>query len=146
MILPGSVLFACTLNAIRSPMAELLLRHSHGGRIFVNSAGVDEAPLDPMAVEVMSEVGLDLRRHKAKTFEDLADTSFDLIVTLSPEAHQKAKEITRTASCDVEFWPVSDPAYFEGSRTNLLDAYRGLRDELARRIRDRFPGENREKS
>ena len=145
MIVPGSVLFACTLNAIRSPMAELLLKR-HAGRIYVDSAGVDEAPLDPMAVEVMAELGLDMRRHKAKTFEDLADTSFDLIVTLSPEAHQKAKEITRTLSCDVEFWPVADPAYFEGSRSALLDSYRALRDELARRIRDRFPTETREKS
>jgi protein-tyrosine-phosphatase len=139
MILPNSVLFACTLNAIRSPMAEALLKQAHGDHMYVDSAGVDEAPIDPMMIEVMSEVGIDLRRHKTKTFEDLADSSFDLIVTLSAEAHQKAKEMTRTTACEVEFWPVSDPAYFEGSRLSLLDSYRSLRNELARRIRDRFP-------
>ena len=137
--LPGSVLFCCTLNAVRSPMAEGLLKHLLGARVFVDSAGVRGEPVDPFAVAVMDEIGIDLRRHRAKTFEDLEDTSFDLIVSLSPEAQHKAVEMTRTMACEVEFWPTFDPSLAEGSRAARLDAYRQVRDSLLGRIRRRFP-------
>lgn len=137
--LPTSVLFACTYNAIRSPMAEALLKRYHGKRIFVDSVGVRDGEIDPFVVTVMNEVGIDLSRHRAKTFEDLDDTSFDLVVSLSPEAQHSAVEMTRTTACDVEFWRTFDPTVLEGSRDVMLDAFRSVRDWLDRRIRDRFP-------
>ncbi len=136
---PSSVLFACTFNAIRSPMAEALLKHHHGKRIYVDSVGVRAQEIDPFAVIVMEEIGIDLTRHKAKTFEELEDTSFDLVVSLSPEAQHSAVEMTRAMDCVVEFWPMLDPSHIEGSREAQLDAYRAVRDTLQRRILARFP-------
>lgn len=135
-----SVLFACTMNQVRSPLAESLMKHFHGQRIYVDSAGVragDE--VDPFAVVVMDELGIDLSRHRCKTFDDLEDNNFDLIVTLSPEAHHRAMELTRTMACDVEFWNTFDPTLVDGSRDAMLEAYRQVRDGLLTRIRDRFP-------
>jgi protein-tyrosine-phosphatase len=137
--LPGSVLFCCTLNALRSPMAEGILKLLHGQRIFVDSVGVRSGELDAFAITVMDEIGLDISRHRAKTFDDLEDTSFDLIISLSPEAHHQALELTRTMACEVEFWNTLDPSIIEGSREARLDAYRDVRDTLMRRIRERFP-------
>jgi protein-tyrosine-phosphatase len=136
---PGSVLFACTFNSIRSPMAEALLKHFHGQRIYVDSVGVRSAEIDPFAVAVMDEIGIDVAQHQAKTCDDLEDTSFDLVVSLSPEAQHSAVELTRTMACDVEFWPMHDPTAVEGSRAEILDAYRELRDHLRKRILERFP-------
>ena len=89
--LPSSVLFACTFNSIRSPMAEAMMRHLHGRRIYVDSVGVREADLDPFAVAVMDEIGIDIRSTSAKTFDELEDTSFDLVISLSPEAQHSAR-------------------------------------------------------
>lgn len=137
--LPSSVLFACTFNSIRSPMAEALLKHLHGRHIYVDSVGVREHPLDPFAAAVMEEIGIDLKRHRAKTFDNLEDTSYDLVISLSPEAQHSAVELTRTMACDVEFWPVFDPTAVEGSREETLAAYRMVRDHLRKRILERFP-------
>ncbi len=139
MALPGSVLFACTMNSIRSPIAEGLLKHMHGRRIFIDSVGLRAAPIDPLAVEVMSEIGVDLRGHQSKTFDDLADSSFDVIVTLSPEAQHRAIEMTRIMACDVEYWQTLDPTIVEGTREQRLASYRQVRDYLAARLRERFP-------
>ncbi len=137
--LPDSVLFACTENALRSPMAEAMLKHLHGHRIFVDSVGVRAGELDRFAVEVMAEIGLDISKHRAKTFEDLQDTSFDLIVSMSPEAQHGAVELTRSSAAEVEFWHIPDPSMAEGGRAARLDAYRDVRDRLQARIRERFP-------
>ncbi len=137
--LPGSVLFCCTLNALRSPMAEGLLKVLHNRRVFVDSVGVRAGELDPFAVAVMDEIGIDISRHRSKSFDNLDDTSFDLIISLSPEAHHRALEMTRTMACEVEFWNTFDPSIVEGSREVRLDAYREVRDTLMRRIRERFP-------
>ena len=137
--LPGSVLFCCTRNAIRSPMAEAILKMLHGRRIFVDSAGVRGGDVDGFAVAVMDEIGLDLTRHRAKTFDELEDTSFDLIVSLSPEAQHRAVELTRTMAAEVEFWKTMDPSIVEGNREVRLDAYRQVRDWLMARIQARFP-------
>jgi protein-tyrosine-phosphatase len=107
----------------------------------VGSAGVRKGELDPFAVAVMAEIGIDISRHKPVTFEELEDwegLNFDLIVTLSPEAHHRALELTRTSAIDVEYWPTPDPTGLEGSRDQQLDAYRQLRDQLSTRIRERF--------
>ncbi len=137
--LPGSVLFCCTMNAVRSPMAEGILKHLHGTRIYVDSVGVRKGAIDGFAIAVMDEIGIDLQRHRTKSFDNLEDTSFDLIVSLSPEAQHKAVEMTRTMACEVEFWPIMDPTFIEGGREERLEAYRQVRDALMRRIRQRFP-------
>ena len=137
--LPSSVLFACTRNAIRSPMAEAILRHFHPRRIFVASVGVRPAELDPFAAAVMAEIGLSIEGHRPRGFEDLQDSFFDVIVSLSPQAQHAAVELTRTMACDVEYWPTYDPSIAEGNRAQRLDAYRQVRDQLMARITARFP-------
>lgn len=136
--LPGAVLFACTRNAVRSPMAEALLKHLLGHRVYVDSTGVRAGEIDPFVIEVMDEIGIDLSRHRSKSFDDLEDTSYDLIVSLSPEAQHKAVELTRTMACEVELWNTFDPSIVEGNREIRLEAYRQVRDELKRRIEERF--------
>lgn len=136
---PSSVLFACTFNSIRSPMAEAMLKHFHGRHIYVDSVGVRDAAIDPFAVTVMEEIGIDISGHRAKTFDELEDTSFDLVVSLSPEAQHSAVELTRAMACEVEFWPVLDPTVIEGNREEMLAAYRLVRDHLQKRILERFP-------
>jgi len=138
---PQAVLFACGLNSVRSPMAAALFRQMFGRTTYVGSAGVRRGELDPFAVAAMDEIGLDIAKHRPMTFEDLEDwegLNFDLIVTLTPEAHHKALELTRTVAADVEYWPTPDPTIQEGNREQRLDAYREVRDQLMRRIRERF--------
>ena len=137
--LPSAVLFCCTQNAIRSPMAEGMLKHRLGKQIYVDSVGVRAGELDPFAVSAMDEIGIDIAKHKSKTFDALEDSSFDLIISLSPEAQHKAVDMTRTMACDVEFWNTFDPSIIEGSREQRVDAYRDVRDRLMERIRERFP-------
>ena len=138
---PQSVLFACALNSVRSPMAESLLRHMFPHGLYVKSAGARKGELDPFAVAVMAELGQDISAHKPITFEELEDwegLNFDLIITLSPEAHHKALELTHTIAADVEYWPTPDPTGTEGSRDQKLAAYREVCDGLLMRIRRRF--------
>jgi protein-tyrosine-phosphatase len=138
---PQSVLFACGLNSIRSPMAAELFRQRFGKIMYVGSAGVRSGEPDPFAVAVMEEIGLDISKHKPHTFEELDEwegLNFDLIVTLSPEAHHKALELTRTLAADVEYWATPDPSDTGGNREQALDAYRAVRDQLERRINERF--------
>lgn len=137
--LPSAVLFACTMNSIRSPMAEAILKYLHGQRIYVDSAGARSGEIDGFAIAVMDEIGIDLSKHKSKTFDDLEDSSFDLVITLSPEAQHKAVEMTRVMACDVEFWNTFDPSVVEGGREERLQAYRMVRDDLMRKIKARFP-------
>ena len=140
---PQAVLFACGLNSVRSPMAAGLFRQIIGRASYVASAGVRKAELDPFAVAVLEEVGIDISRHRPMTFEELEDwegLNFDLIVTLSPEAHHRALELTRTIAADVEYWPTHDPTAIEGTREQRLSAYREVRDQLTERIRARFGG------
>jgi len=135
------VLFACGMNAVRSPMAAALMSQMFGRTIYVGSAGVQKGELDPFAVAAMEEIGIDIARHKPMTFEELEDLeglNFDLIVTLSPPAHHKALDLTRTIAAEVEYWPTVDPTGTEGSREQRLNAYREVRDQLLARIRERF--------
>ena len=138
--LPSAVLFACTMNSIRSPMAESILKFLHGDRIYVDSAGVRSLDIDGYAITVMDEIGIDLARHRTKTFDDLEDDSFDLIISLSPEAQHKAVEMTRWMSCEVEFWNTFDPNIVESEDREIkLEAYRQVRDQLMERLKARFP-------
>ena len=132
------MLIACTMNAVRSPMAAAILRHLMRGRLYVELAGVRAGALDPMAVEAMEEIGLEIGKHRPRRFEDVEDGSFDLVITLSPEAQHKAMELTRTAATKVEYWPTQDPTAVEGSREQRLAAYRAVRDQLMERLKARF--------
>jgi protein-tyrosine-phosphatase len=142
--LPGAVLFACNFNRVRSPMAEALLKRAYGDRVFVDSCGLkppeEEAGrgIDPFAEAVMAEISCDLQSHRAKTFDDLEDGSFDLIVSLTPEAQHRAVELTRGRAAEIEYWPTFDPTLAEGSREARLTAYREVRDALAAKIAERF--------
>ena len=138
---PQAVLFACGLNAVRSPMAAGLLQQLFGKTVYVGSAGVQKGELDPFAVAAMAEIGIDISRHQPVTFEELEELeglNFDLIVTLSPRAHHKALELTRTLAAEVEYWPTVDPTAAEGNREQRLEAYRQVRDQLLAHIRERF--------
>jgi protein-tyrosine-phosphatase len=145
---PGAVLFACNFNRVRSPMAEALLKRLAGDRIFVDSCGLKHASdfvdpdarltVDPLAAEVMAEVGCDLSRYKVKTFDELEDDSFDLVISLTPQAQHRAVEMARGRAAEIEYWPIHDPTLTEGSRQARLDAYRLTRDSLAQRIARRF--------
>ena len=138
---PHAVLFACGFNSVRSPMAAGLFKQMIGRATYVASAGVRKDELDPFAVAALEEVGIDISRHRPMTFEELEDwegLNFDLIVTLSPEAHHKALELTRTIAADVEYWPTPDPTAIEGTREQRLAAYREVRDQLTERIKSRF--------
>src|SRR6201995_409728 len=138
---PQAVLFACGLNSVRSPMAESLLQRMFPQALYVKSAGVRKGELDPFVVSVMAELGQDLSTHKPTTFEELEDwegLNFDLIITLSPEAHHKALDLTRTVAADVEYWPTHGPSTSDGNREEKLDAYRAVRDMLQARIKERF--------
>jgi protein-tyrosine-phosphatase len=139
LALPGSVLFACTHNSVRSPIAEAYMKHLFGRRVFVDSVGVRKADIDGFAITVMDEIGLDLRTHRAKTFDELEDSSFDLIVTMSPEAHHTALEWTRLTAADVEYWPTLDPTALEEDRERRLGIYREVRDSIMKHINERFP-------
>lgn len=138
--LPSAVLFSCTMNSVRSPMAESIMKFLHGHRVFVDSVGVRTADIDGYAIAVMDEIGIDLSRHNAKTFDDLEDTYFDCVITLSPEAQHRAIELTRVMACDLEFWNTMDPSLIDSEdREVRLEAYRQVRDQLMQRIKDRFP-------
>lgn len=139
MALPGAVLFACTQNKVRSPLAAALLRLRHGREVFVDSCGLKPAEeVDAFAAVVADEMGADLSRHAPKGFHDIDDGSFDLIVSLSPEAHHHALEFARHMACEVQYWPTIDPTAVEGTREQRLEAYRRTRDGLLLRIDERF--------
>ncbi len=135
---PASALFACTLNAVRSPMAEVITKAYYGNRIYVDSVGVRTGELDGFAVAAMDEIGIDLAGHKPKSFDQLEDSFYDVIVSLSPEAQHRAVEMTRTMACEVEFWNTFDPTIIEGNRDVRLEAYRQVRDTLKKRVEARF--------
>jgi protein-tyrosine-phosphatase len=140
---PRAVLFACGLNAVRSPMAAALARDMLPG-LRVASAGVRKGELDPFAVAAMAEIGIDITEHQPMTFEELEDwdgLDFDLIVTLAPEAHHKALELTHRLAAEVEYWPTADATAIEGNREQRLDGYRAVRDQLMEHVRARFAGQ-----
>ena len=138
---PLNVLFVCSRNAVRSPMAAALFKHMFGRSTYVESVGVRKGELDPFAVSALDEIGIDIGKHRPRTFEELEEyegLNFDLIVSLAPEAHHKALDLTRTIAAEVEYWPTPDPTLASGNREQMLYAYREVRDGLMRRIRERF--------
>ena len=136
--LPSSLLFACSENSVRSPMAEALAKRLYGVRAYFDSAGVQSGEVDTFVLAVLDEMGVDLHRHRVKALEDVDPGEFDLIVTLSPEAHHAALELTRDVATEVEYWPTPDPSAVEGGREARLRAYRAMRDALMARMQARF--------
>ena len=136
--IPTSVLFACNQNSVRSPMAEALTKHFFGHRIYVESVGVRASEVNPMSVAVLDEIGIDLKGHKSKSFAELEDLSFDLVISLTPEAHHQAANLTRSMDCEIEYWPTPDPTLVDGNRETQIQAFRDLRDTLERKIMQRF--------
>jgi protein-tyrosine-phosphatase len=136
--MPSAVLFICGQNSIRSPIAEALARSLLPSTVYVASAGVEKGEPDHFVDEVLEEVGLKRTSAHPKTFEELEDHYFDLIITLSPKAHHMALELTRTTSVHVEYWPTPDPTLVRGRRTQILDAYRDVREHLKHHILERF--------
>jgi arsenate reductase len=141
---PSSVLFCCDYNAVRSPMAEGIMKKNYGTRIYVQSAGVkNELEIDGFAIAVCAEIGVDLDRHRVRSFHQMEEwgdkiDSYDLIVALSPAAQRQALEYTRYHAIDVEYWPIFDPTGLGETREAKLGSYRQARDQIARRIRERF--------
>jgi protein-tyrosine-phosphatase len=136
--LPASVLFACSQNSVRSPIAEALARHLFGHRAYFDSAGLRAEDPDPFAVAALEEIGIDLHHRHGKTLEDVDPSSFELIITLSPEAHHAALAAVGSVATEVEYWPTIDASAVEGSRDARLEAYRQVRDGLLARLRRRF--------
>jgi protein-tyrosine-phosphatase len=136
--LPSAVLFACTLNAIRSPMAAAIMHHHYGHKTYVASCGIAAGDPDPFVGMIMDEIGIDLKKHRPHSFEDLEDSAFDLLITLSPEAKTKAEDMSRTMAIEIENWTVVDPSQTQGSREQLLDAYREVRDDIVKKVKTRF--------
>jgi len=138
--LPGSVLFVCNLNAVRSPMAEALAKSLYGKRIFIDSAGLEPHPRDPFVINVMTEIGVDMAEDHPMDVEEINIGSFDLVICLTEEARARVVELTRGQAVDIDFWPTIDPfaGGEQGSREQKLEAYRHLRDDLRRRIEQRF--------
>jgi len=141
---PQAVLFCCDHNAVRSPMAEGIMKRDYGTRIFVQSAGVkSDLEIDGFAVAVCAEIGVRLERHRVRTFAEMEEWGdqigqYDLIVALSPAAQRQALEYTRFHHIEVDYWPVFDPTGIGETRAAKLDAYRHTRDQIAGRIAERF--------
>jgi protein-tyrosine-phosphatase len=136
---PSSVLFACNFNRVRSPMAEALAKLIYGGRIRVDSCGLRAGgDMDGFMVAAVDEIGVDLSGHQGKSFDDLGDAAFDLVISLTPEAQHRAVEMSRGRTTEIEYWPTPDPTLATGSREQLLDAYRDVREMLRARILARF--------
>jgi len=123
------------MNSVRSPIAEGLLKHLLGNAIYIDSVGVRFGVIDGFAIEVMDEIGIDVSKHKVKTFDHLEDRSFDIIISLSLEAQHKALEMSQGMACDAVFWDTFDPTTIEGNREIRLDAYRQVRDQLLVKIK-----------
>jgi protein-tyrosine-phosphatase len=135
---PSAVLFICTQNAIRSPMAAAIMHQFSGHKIYVASAGIRAGDPDSFVGMIMDEINLDLTRHRPHSLDDLADSAFDLVITLSPEAEAHAKQMIKTMAIEVEHWPTPDPSVTQGSREQILDSYRAVRDGLKKKIEARF--------
>jgi protein-tyrosine-phosphatase len=142
--LPGSVLFCCNHNAVRSPLAEGVMKKLFGSRVFVQSAGVrHDLEVDGFMVAAAAEIGVDLSRHRVRSLSEMEAwgddvTAYDLIVALSPAAQRMALDAVRQSAVEVEYWPTLDPTGIGESREQRLEAYRQTRDQIVEHIRSRF--------
>jgi protein-tyrosine-phosphatase len=130
----GAILFACNINAVRSAMAEAMVKRAFPGKVFVDSCGVMPGVQDGFAISVMQEIGLDLSAHEPKSFSDLDSGFYDVIISFSPEAHDAACKLTQNMDCETLYWPVDNLANLTGSREEMLRAYRYVRDDIRRKL------------
>ena len=130
----GAILFACNINAVRSAMAEAMVKHAFPGKVFVDSCGVTPGIQDGFATAVMHEIGLDMSAHEPKSFDDLDSGFYDVIISFSPEAHDAARALTQNMDCDTLYWPVDNLANLTGSREEMLRSYRRVRDDIRRKL------------
>jgi protein-tyrosine-phosphatase len=141
---PTSVLFACDHNAVRSPMAEGIMKKYYGTRVFVQSAGVKhDLEIDGFSVAVAAEIGVHLDKHRVRSFDELEEwgddiDGYDLVIALSPASQRRALEYTRVYSLEVEYWPIFDPTGLGETREDKLKVYRQMRDQVSQRIIKRF--------
>ncbi len=126
----GAILFACNINAVRSAMAEAMVKHAFPGKIFVDSCGVTPGIQDGFATAVMREIGLDISAHEPKSFDDLDSGFYDVIISFSQEAHDAARALTQNIDCETLYWPVDNLANLTGSREEMLRAYRHVREDI----------------
>lgn len=136
---PRAILFMCGMNSIRSPMAEVIAKQIVAPGIYIQSAGVRAGERDPFVDAVLDEAGLTLGKHKPRTLDEIEDDFFDLIITLTPEAHHAALELTRSNALDVVYWPTMDPTVATGTRETMMEAYREVREHLTKLISERLP-------
>ena len=136
--LPGTVLFACTHNMIRSPIAEGLTKAMFPNTIFVDSCGIYAGVPDGFVITVMEEVGIDMSAHKPKSFADLDDEYFDLIICFSQESYDIAKDFAQGKSTDIAYWPVFDAALASDVRKERLAAYRQVREIISEKLKEQF--------
>lgn len=142
--LPQSVLFCCDHNAVRSPMAEGIMKKFYGADTYVQSAGVkSDLEIDGFCIAVCDEIGVELARHRSRSFDEMEQwgddlSSFDLIVALSPASQRRALELTRVFHLEVVYWPIMDPTGLGETREAKLDAYRQTRDQIISHLTDRW--------
>ncbi|MEZ7813592.1 MAG: low molecular weight phosphatase family protein [Paracoccaceae bacterium] len=142
--LPQSVLFCCDHNAVRSPMAEGLMKHFYGQSCYVQSAGVyNDMEIDGFSIAVCQELGIELARHQSRSFDEMQKwgddlSGFDLIVALSPASQRRAMELTRLFHLNIEYWPIPEPTRLSEAREQKLAAYRQTRNQILSRLKDRF--------
>jgi len=142
--LPSSVLFCCDHNAVRSPMAEGIMKKFYGQSVYVQSVGVrNDLEIDGFTIAVCEELGIELSRHRSRSFDQMEDwgddlSGFDLVVALSPASQRRALELTRFFHLEVEYWPVLDPTGLGTTREQKLEAYRQTRDQIVARLKERF--------
>lgn len=134
----NSVLFCCSQNSLRSPMAEGILKHLSKNRLFADSCGVSTGTTDRFMISVMAEKGIDMSGHTPKQFKDIHDFSFDIIIALSSDAQILASKFTKNIACEVELWEIDDPSNIESQRKDVINAYRATRDKIFNKICERF--------
>ncbi|MBY5935341.1 low molecular weight phosphatase family protein [Tateyamaria omphalii] len=149
--LPQSILFCCDHNAVRSPMAEGIMKKFYGTGTYVQSVGVkNDMEIDGFSIAVCQEMGVELSRHRSRSFDEMEDwgddlSSFDLVVALSPASQRRALELTRYFHLDVEYWPILDPTGLGETREAKLESYRAARDQIIERLTERW-GAGREQA
>ena len=142
--LPQSILFCCDHNAVRSPMAEGLMKKFYGSKTYVQSAGVlADKDIDGFSIAVCAELDIELARHKSRSFDEMQKlgdelSSFDLIVALSPASQTEAAKITRFYALQVDYWPIIDPTGIGEGREENLVSYRKARDQIIKRLITKF--------
>ncbi len=135
-----AVLFVCSMNSVRSPIAEGLARLRYGKRIYVDSAGLTKSTRDGFALAVLREVGVEFESDEPATLDEIDCEAFDLVIALSPEAHRRAAELLRATAVELLYWPIEDATQVSGSREQRIEAFRRVRDLIDRNLREEIGG------